>query len=65
MDNLKKVVVALIGLEPSLRVSDFGADYIVVRSYETGESVRITVAGGEYIVCELYEEEYDDEVEED
>ena len=65
MDNLKKIVVALIGLEPNLRVSDFGADYIVVRSYETGESVRITVAGGEYTVCELYEEEYDDEVEED
>ena len=65
MDNLKKVVMALIGLEPSLRVSDFGADYIVVRSYETGETVRITVAGDEYIVCESCEEEYDDEMEED
>lgn len=57
--------MALIGLEPSLRVSDFGADYVVVRSYETGETVRITVAGDEYIVCESCEEEYDDEMEED
>ena len=43
MNNLKTVVLELIKLAPDLAIIDFGINYVVVMSRESGEARRFEV----------------------
>lgn len=43
MKNLKTVVLRLIKLAPYLAIMDYGIDYVVVMSRESGEATRFEI----------------------
>lgn len=57
MNNLKTVVFGLIKLAPDLAIMDYGIDYVVVMSRESGEATRFEITTNGDIKAYDYEVE--------